>query len=74
LSSWTSPASASARPESAPGRPGDKRLLPEYRLPDIDVLALYPSRRHLSAKIRAMIDFLMDAFGGLPPWDRDDGG
>jgi len=49
------------------------QVLPEYRLPDIDVLALYPSRRHLSAKIRAMIDFLVDAFGGLPPWDRDDG-
>lgn len=49
------------------------QVLPEYRLPDIDVLALYPSRRHLSAKIRAMIDFLVEAFGGLPPWDRAEG-
>jgi DNA-binding transcriptional LysR family regulator len=49
------------------------QVLPEYHLPDIDVLALYPSRRHLSAKIRVMIDFLADAFGGVPPWDRDDG-
>jgi DNA-binding transcriptional LysR family regulator len=49
------------------------QVLPEYRLPDIDVLALYPSRRHLSAKIRAVIDFLVDAFGGVPPWDRIDG-
>ncbi|MFM0198629.1 LysR family transcriptional regulator [Paraburkholderia fungorum] len=49
------------------------QLLPAYRLPDIDVLALYPSRRHLSAKIRAMVDFLADAFGGVPPWDRADG-
>ncbi|MFM0164954.1 LysR family transcriptional regulator [Paraburkholderia sediminicola] len=46
------------------------QLLPDYRLPDIDVLALYPSRRHLSAKIRAVVDFLVDAFGGVPPWDR----
>ncbi|WP_233837640.1 LysR family transcriptional regulator [Paraburkholderia sp. ZP32-5] len=46
------------------------RILPKYRLPDIDVLALYPSRRHLSAKTRAMIDFLVDAFGGVPPWER----
>jgi DNA-binding transcriptional LysR family regulator len=46
------------------------QVLPEYRLPDIDVLALYPSRRHVSAKIRAMIDFLVDAFGDVPPWDR----
>ncbi|TAM54124.1 MAG: LysR family transcriptional regulator [Paraburkholderia sp.] len=50
------------------------QVLPEYRLPDIDVLALYPSRRHLSAKIRAMIDFLAEAFGEVPPWDRSDGG
>jgi len=49
-------------------------VLPDYRLPDIDVLALYPSRRHLSAKIRAVVDFLVDAFGGVPPWDRDSGG
>ena len=49
------------------------QVLPEYRLPDIDVLALYPSRRHLSAKTRAVIDFLVDAFGGVAPWDRADG-
>jgi DNA-binding transcriptional LysR family regulator len=50
------------------------QVLPDYRLPDIDVLAVYPSRRHLSAKIRAVIDFLVDAFGDVPPWDRDGGG
>jgi DNA-binding transcriptional LysR family regulator len=48
------------------------RVLPEYRLPDIDILALYPSRRHLSARVRVMIDFLVDAFDGVPPWDRID--
>lgn len=50
------------------------RVLPDYRLPEIDILAMYPSRRHLSARVRVMIDFLVDAFGGVPPWDRDDGG
>lgn len=45
-------------------------LLPGYRLPDIDVQALYPSRRHLSAKVRVMVDFLADAFQGVPPWER----
>jgi DNA-binding transcriptional LysR family regulator len=45
-------------------------VLPGYRLPDIDVLAVYPSRRHLSAKVRAMIDFLVREFEGTPPWDR----
>jgi DNA-binding transcriptional LysR family regulator len=47
------------------------RLLPGYRMPDIDVLAVYPSRRHLSAKVRVMIDFLAEAFKGTAEWDRD---
>jgi DNA-binding transcriptional LysR family regulator len=46
------------------------RVLPDYHLPDIDVLAVYPSRRHLSAKVRVMIDFLAEEFAGIPPWDR----
>jgi len=46
-------------------------LLPGWRVPDIDILAVYPSRRQLSAKVRAMIDFLADEFSGTPPWDRD---
>jgi DNA-binding transcriptional LysR family regulator len=45
-------------------------LLPGFRIPDIDILALYPSRRHLSAKVRAMIDFLAAEFAGTPPWER----
>jgi DNA-binding transcriptional LysR family regulator len=45
-------------------------LLPGYRMADIDVLAVYPSRRHLSAKVRVMVDFLAEAFRGTPPWDR----
>lgn len=46
-------------------------LMADYRLPDIDVSAVYPSRRHLSAKVRVMIDFLAEAFRGIPPWDRE---
>jgi len=45
-------------------------LLPGYRMADIDILAVYPSRRHLSAKVRVMIDFLAEAFRGQPAWDR----
>ncbi|RJF87666.1 LysR family transcriptional regulator [Oleomonas cavernae] len=45
-------------------------LLPGFRMPDIDVQAIFPSRRHLSAKVRVMIDFLAEAFAGVPPWDR----
>jgi DNA-binding transcriptional LysR family regulator len=45
-------------------------LLPGYRMADIDVLAVYPSRRYLSAKVRVMVDFLAESFRGVPPWDR----
>ncbi|MEO8628291.1 MAG: LysR family transcriptional regulator [Betaproteobacteria bacterium] len=47
------------------------QLLPEFRMPDIDVLAVYPSRRHLNAKVRAMVEFLAEQFAGTPPWERD---
>lgn len=46
-------------------------LLPGYRMSDIDVLAIYPSRRHLSTKVRVMVDFLTEALRGTPPWDRE---
>ena len=46
-------------------------LLPDYHLPDIDVHAVYPSRRHLSAKVRVMIDFLVKEFKDVPPWGRE---
>jgi DNA-binding transcriptional LysR family regulator len=34
------------------------------------VFAVYPAARHPSAKIRACIDFLVEAFRGEPPWER----
>jgi len=45
------------------------RLLPDYYAPEIDVLVVYPSRRFVSAKVRVMVDFLVEAFRGKPPWD-----
>jgi DNA-binding transcriptional LysR family regulator len=46
-------------------------LLTGFRMSEIDILAVYPSRRHLSAKVRVMVDFLADSFRGTPPWDRN---
>ncbi|MYM22115.1 LysR family transcriptional regulator [Duganella sp. FT135W] len=48
-----------------------QRVLPDYHMPDMDVLAVYPSRRHLSAKVRVMIDFLVQELAGTP-WDNDE--
>lgn len=37
-------------------------VLPAWRLPPADIHAVFPTRSHLSARMRALIDFLMDSF------------
>jgi DNA-binding transcriptional LysR family regulator len=46
------------------------RLLPDYPPPEQALHALYPPGRHLSAKVRSFVDFLVARFGGEPVWDR----
>lgn len=43
-------------------------LLPGYTPPTINISAAYPSRRHLSAKVRTFIDFLALRFAHDPAW------
>ena len=43
-------------------------LLPGYTPPSININAAYPSRRHLSAKVRTFIDFLAARFARDPAW------
>ena len=38
-------------------------LLPGYQTEELEINAFYPHRRHLSAKVRAFIDLLVDRFG-----------
>lgn len=42
-------------------------VLPLYRSIELGICALYPSRKHLTPKVRALIDFLVDAFR-TPSW------
>lgn len=37
-------------------------ILPAYRAMELGVYAVYPSRKHLTPKVRVLIDFLVDAF------------
>lgn len=59
--------------ESAPLiRSGKLRpILQDWRLPDAQIYAVFPSRSHLSAKTRALVDFLLSAF---EKHRTDDGG
>lgn len=41
-------------------------VLPEWTVPDMAIYALYPSRKHLSPAVRAMLDFLVERFKTMP--------
>ena len=41
-------------------------VLPDWKLPDMTIYALYPSRKHLSPAVRAFLDFLVERFAVLP--------
>jgi DNA-binding transcriptional LysR family regulator len=43
-------------------------LLRDYRLPEMEIVALYPHRRHLTAKTRAFIGMLVDQFSNEQRW------
>ena len=45
-------------------------LLPGYMPPAINIYAVYPSRRHLSAKVRAFVDFLAARYAKNPEWSK----
>ncbi len=45
-------------------------ILTDYRLPALNAYAVYPRTRHLSRRVRALIDLLTERFAGEPPWDR----
>ncbi len=46
-------------------------VMTDYTVPSINAYAIYPQTRHLSQRVRALIDFLVGRFGGAPYWDRN---
>jgi len=45
-----------------------QRLLTDYQPPRSPIAAVYPSRRHLSAKVRSFVDFLAARFAQNQDW------
>ncbi|SNX59334.1 transcriptional regulator, LysR family [Nitrosomonas ureae] len=44
-------------------------LLTQYTSSQLSTYALYPQTRHLSQRVRAFVDFLIQRFEGAPYWD-----
>jgi len=43
-------------------------LLQDFAPPPLPIYAVYPSRKHLSAKVRRFVDFLVERFAGAQDW------
>ena len=48
------------------------RILPELEGEELGIYAVYPTRKHLSGKVRALVDFLAIAFA-QPAWRAENG-
>jgi DNA-binding transcriptional LysR family regulator len=46
------------------------RVLPDWSMGEGAVWAVYPTRRHLSGKVRSLVEFLAERLGPVPPWER----
>ena len=48
------------------------QVLAEFEMGgDAGIFVLWPHNRNLSAKVRAFVDTLVDAYTPVPPWERD---
>jgi DNA-binding transcriptional LysR family regulator len=45
-------------------------LLQDYEPPPLPIYAVYPSRKHLSAKVRRFVEFLVERFADAQDWSR----
>ena len=45
-------------------------ILSDYKWPRLNAFAVYPHNRHLSRRVRAFADFLVERFKGVPYWEN----
>lgn len=45
-------------------------LLQALEMPPMGIYVVYPAARALPAKVRALINFLVERYDGAPPWDQ----
>jgi hypothetical protein len=48
-----------------------KEVLPDCNPKPKPISIVYPHNRHLSAKVRVFIDFMLSKFASPPYWDRN---
>jgi len=44
-------------------------ILPDYQWPKLTAYAVYPPTRHLSVRVRAFVNFLIERYKGTPYWE-----
>ncbi len=44
-------------------------ILPDFPLPELAVYAVFPGHRHVSHRVRVLVDFLAEKIGPEPYWD-----
>lgn len=44
-------------------------LLPDTQWPQLTAYAVYPPTRHLSVRVRAFVDYLIERYRGTPYWE-----
>ena len=46
------------------------RVCPTYQQDDSNIMLLFADRRNMSPKVRSFINFMVENFGPVPPWER----
>jgi DNA-binding transcriptional LysR family regulator len=45
-------------------------VLEDWSAPELWLAAVYPQTHRAAVKVRLLVEFLLDRFGAVPPWDR----